>query len=341
MTEIEIWKSLKGIVEYGDYYEVSNLGRVRSIDRRVANNSNSGRLIKGQILKQQTDKDGYLRVTLRFHGKYKGQMVHRLVALAFIDNTENKPTVNHKDGNKKNNNVKNLEWSTHKEQINHADDNGLRVMPKGEESYNATLTDNEVVELFNLYKTGNYSQSELADRFNTTKSAIQGIIHGKSWKHLDLDLDNVPRRKSPKFLSNKEMHEIIKMYLTKDDYSMNYLSEIFNVTIGCIHSLIKNHQSSVELPILNNEDIVNKVLNLFDSGKPVSKISKEVNLSKKLILYILEKNGRNANYFIKLSDEDNRKILELFKTGKYTKTKLADMFNVDRKIIRNIINNDG
>jgi hypothetical protein len=181
----EIWKSLKDIVKFGDNYEISNLGKVRSIDRMV-NSISGGRTVKGVEIKFWYDKDNYSRVTLQLNGSKKHYGVHRLVALAFIDNIENKPTVNHKDGNKSNNEYLNLEWSTHKEQINHADDNSFRIMPKGESCYASKLTEENVIEIFELYKHKKHSQRKLAEMYNVSQGAIQGIIHKKSWKHLNL-----------------------------------------------------------------------------------------------------------------------------------------------------------
>lgn len=111
----EIWKDIKG---YEGYYHVSNLGRVRSLDRYVATvgNSSGQRLIKGK-LKEQNDwnaKNGgsYYAVILSKNNISVRYAVHRLVAEAFIPNPDNLPCINHKDENKHNNNVDNLEWCT-------------------------------------------------------------------------------------------------------------------------------------------------------------------------------------------------------------------------------------
>lgn len=109
-TMIEIWKDING---YEGFYQVSNLGRVRSLDRYVLN-----KFIKGKILSQRL-KENYSIVHLCMNGTYKNKQVHRLVAEAFIPNTYNLPCVNHKDENPSNNNVENLEWCTVKYNTNY------------------------------------------------------------------------------------------------------------------------------------------------------------------------------------------------------------------------------
>lgn len=112
----EIWKEVK---YFEDYYEVSNMGRVRSIDRYVEHKRHGVVLRKGNILKQYTDSGGYKYVNLHKDGKRKIYLVHRLVADAFIPNPNNYPCVNHKDENKTNNRVDNLEFCTQKYNTNY------------------------------------------------------------------------------------------------------------------------------------------------------------------------------------------------------------------------------
>lgn len=122
---LEIWKNIKG---YEGVYQVSNLGNVRRINNYIEQNKGATRykrLIEYKILKFNYDKQKYLLVHLCVNGVRKCKKVHRLVAEAFIENTNNKPYVNHKDGNKQNNNVDNLEWVTPSENNIHAYKLGL------------------------------------------------------------------------------------------------------------------------------------------------------------------------------------------------------------------------
>ena len=112
----EIWKEIKN---YEGFYEVSSLGRARSLTRYIKQKNNSKKKIAGKILKPIPNKNGYLMVTLSKDCKGKRYFVHRLVADAFILNKNNKKEVNHIDENPKNNKVNNLEWVTHLENSNY------------------------------------------------------------------------------------------------------------------------------------------------------------------------------------------------------------------------------
>ena len=112
---IEEWRPVEG---YEGLYEVSNTGRVRSLDRYVKGKGESYRLRKGSILSLVKSNLGYLQVSLCCNGKYKTINVHRLVAQTFILNPDNLPEVNHKDEDKTNNSIENLEWCTAKYNMN-------------------------------------------------------------------------------------------------------------------------------------------------------------------------------------------------------------------------------
>ena len=112
---IEEWRPIVG---YEGLYEVSNLGRVRSLDRYVKCGYEAYRLQKGKVLSPTKDTNGYLKVVLNCNGKHKSINVHRLVTEAFLPNPDNLPEVNHKDEDKTNNRVENLEWCTRKYNVN-------------------------------------------------------------------------------------------------------------------------------------------------------------------------------------------------------------------------------
>ncbi len=127
--EEEIWKDIPG---YETYYQVSNLGRIKSLDRYY-----NGRNLKGKLLKLSPNKFGYLRFTAKKDNITKTLHVHRIVLLAFNSIQENKQ-VNHIDGNKTNNKLENLEWCTDSENKLHAYKNGLMI---GGNEYSKTRQD--------------------------------------------------------------------------------------------------------------------------------------------------------------------------------------------------------
>lgn len=128
-----IWKE---IPDFEGYYEVSDDGQVRSQDREVVSSLGVVYHLKGRAMKLcktvRRNADSYYVVNLRKNGRSHVMAVHVLVAMAFIDNPNNLPTVNHKDGNKHNNTVENLEWVSYGENNMHALQMGLRH-PRGTE----------------------------------------------------------------------------------------------------------------------------------------------------------------------------------------------------------------
>lgn len=166
---MEEWKDVVG---YEGYYQVSNLGNVRSIDR-IVDGLNGRRFFKGITLKQNKDNYGYCIVSLYKERKPKTCKVHRLVADAFIENVNDKSTINHIDGNKENNSVENLEWLTQEENFQHAIKEGL---------YKTKLTDEQVLYIKNKYipHDKEYSRVALANKFGVSKGHIGRIVQGKS-----------------------------------------------------------------------------------------------------------------------------------------------------------------
>ena len=122
-------------------------------------------------------KDGY--TSLNVKGVKTVVLLHRIIAEVYIPNPENKPEVNHKDGNKLNNSVDNLEWVTHKENMKHAYNNEL-ISQKGENSVKSKLTEKDV----RFIRKSNLKQRELAKMFNVNQTNISCIKRRKSWSHI-------------------------------------------------------------------------------------------------------------------------------------------------------------
>lgn len=150
-------------------YKISREGRVVSL-----------KFNRGKELKQGADTNGYLLVKLFTNNKPHTVKVHRLVALAFIPNPENKPQVNHKDGNKQNNNEWNLEWATNGENGKHAAALGLRVARKGIECSFSKLNEDQVLEI----RADKRPQRKIALDYNISQHTVLSKKKRYSWKHL-------------------------------------------------------------------------------------------------------------------------------------------------------------
>lgn len=135
-------------------------------------------------LKQHAPGQGkYPTVSISYiNCRQQHQYVHRLVAEAFLENSENKRTVNHKDGNKQHNFLENLEWATHAENNQHAADTGLSKV-HGTDNPNVKLNENKVLEIRRKYDTGEYSHEKLATEYLVTRACILKIVKGRNWKN--------------------------------------------------------------------------------------------------------------------------------------------------------------
>lgn len=170
-----MWKT---VIYNGCIYnniEVSNIGRLR--------NSRNG-----HIYAQTINHEGYYGVCISLGGRSNKKMfkVHKAVAEAFINNPDNKPHVNHKDGNKLNNNANNLEWITNQENIIHARDNGMLRQLAGEQHRFSKLTEEDVryIRAHYIPKDETYGCRALAKKFNVDHSTISEIYNRKAWKHV-------------------------------------------------------------------------------------------------------------------------------------------------------------
>lgn len=200
----EIWKDING---YEHLYQISNFGRVKSLERKVywGCNYKTCRNEKERLLNYIKDKNGYLRCSLHKDGKQRNYSVHRLVAETFIPNLEGKPEVNHIDGNKKNNRVTNLEWVTSQENQIHAFKMGLQKIRRGKDSssakaiiqydYNGNLIKEHASISDALKFIGKKPHSRLYIRKScigenrTAYGYVWRYKEGKVLKHIDISID--------------------------------------------------------------------------------------------------------------------------------------------------------
>lgn len=185
---VEIWKPVKG---YEGLYEVSNLGNVKALKRTV-NKGKCHRTWDEHILKTAIDGCGYFRTNLARNGTNKTFKVHRLVVEAFIPNPENKPTVNHINGDKTDNRVENLEWATQNEQMKHACDMNLKRCD-GEHNSAHKLTFEEVkwIREHHIPRDSQFGSLALAARFGVHRKTISRIVNNKTWKVGDANVYQV------------------------------------------------------------------------------------------------------------------------------------------------------
>ena len=136
-----------------------------------------------KYLKCQDNGNGYKKITLTLKGVQIQRYIHRLVAISFIPNPLDLPEVNHKDGNKANNNYTNLEWVNNSENQIHAHKTGLK--PNGNKLWNGKFSEDDIIKI-KLLKDEGVLQYKIAELFNTTKSTISEILSGKRYRYQNL-----------------------------------------------------------------------------------------------------------------------------------------------------------
>lgn len=209
----EIWKRFRDTD-----YQVSNLGNVFSV-------------YNGKQLKPFMN-DRYLVVDLFAYTVRQRIAVHRVVAIAFIENPDNKEYVNHIDGNKLNNCVDNLEWVTASENSIHAVATGLS--PTGEAKTLAKLTEKDVLEIQAAFEAGE-KDFVLAEKYGVTSGVISSIRLGKTWKHVSGKVFSPSGPNPVKKLSGEDIPVIRQMFL--DGFNDADIGRKFNVARGTINQI--------------------------------------------------------------------------------------------------------
>lgn len=225
----EVWKDITG---YEGHYQVSSHGVIKSMPRMRKSKGSSFAPLCGRILKQKTSKSGYKCLHLTANEKHCHPSVHRLVALAFIDNPENKPTVNHIDGDKTNNKMSNLEWATSSEQMSHAIKLDLLEL-RGHTKFSKQFKQ----EVHDYYKDNSVSLFTLAKMFNMSERTAGRISK------------SVIPRTTARVLKNKG--RVIENILTKDEvneikllrsqgWTFAKLAAKFNRGLSQMHRIVNN-----------------------------------------------------------------------------------------------------
>lgn len=180
----EIWKDIEG---YEGYYKVSNLGRVKSLPRVIYRVKDGRKMtIKGKIMTPTINSRGYYGVRLSIDGIGRTAKVHGLVANAFLDNPQNLVEINHKDGDKSNNHINNLEWSTRQKNIKHAFDNGLNSNV-GSRNGRSIVNEEDVITIRKRKADGEKFKFVYNDYKDImTKSGFHCIWYYNNWKHIKI-----------------------------------------------------------------------------------------------------------------------------------------------------------
>lgn len=189
-------EKFKEVYGYPDYL-ISNKGRVKTKSRKVKYNHSVTKTVHYRVTTErflkvyENGRTGYKFIQPRLNGNAKNKTIHRLVAETFIKKEDGKDYVNHKDGNKHNNCVKNLEWVTNKYNHEHATQNGLKA--KGVEVNTSKLNDKCVIAIKKLIKLG-WSDTDIANLFDISRPTINLIKNNKTWKHIALTNEELTKK---------------------------------------------------------------------------------------------------------------------------------------------------
>jgi transposase-like protein len=234
---VETWVDIK---DYEGIYQVSSLGNVKSLPRFRYGKRGELITVQGKLLKQKTTESGYKTVHLRDADRELHPSVHRMVATSFIRNTLDKPTVNHIDGNKANNSVSNLEWSTQSEQMLHAVKNNLLEV-RGTAKYTKEFK----TLVYNFYIENKISIKKLAEHFSISERTAGRIAQGveprkttRVKKDGTVIVDNI--------ITKEQVLEI--KALRESGWTFAKLSERFNRGMSQIHRIVndKSRVSEIE-----------------------------------------------------------------------------------------------
>lgn len=192
----------------------------------------------GLVLKTHKNKYGYMNAAISVNGKTKNFLVHRLIAQSFIPNPENKPYVNHIDGNKTNNDVSNLEWITPKDNAIHAIENKLYKTVN-------ILNTKESIEIISLYNKNKFDFEKICDQYNITFSQLYNLLFDNKTKvHLKEYIDFSKKEYNGDVLSfsDRELRNdfIVSEYIPGIYGNYEYICKKYGIGKSMLFNIVKN-----------------------------------------------------------------------------------------------------
>ena len=252
------------------------------------------------------DRNGYCRVKLiigKTHGKLYS--VHRLVATAFIANPDNKPDVNHKDGNKSNNDVDNLEWVTKSENVIHAINHKLKPVLKGRLHGMAKYDDIVIEQVCQFLEDGLLTLKEINKLTNVGMNTIYHIIDKASWTHVSCKYNIDNYRKYTRLYTHDDYEKVFSL-LEQDEHSIYDISDLSGISVNMIRKIRRR----VDNPKYN--DLYDKY-NIDKYNSNNKKYSKEIT-------------NDMIDYFKELASRDIER--------KYIKRLISSKFNINEEYVK-------
>jgi len=223
----EIWKPIR---DYEGLYEVSSLGRVKSLSRLKKHYTGIKYKTKESIMAYKSKEGNYVRVVLSKNNIKNSFLIHRIVATHFIENKDNKPYINHKNVIKDDNRVENIEWCTQKENSIHALKNDLFV--------NSNLNFKKATQIRCIFKKHKIGIEKIIRIFKISKDQLYGIINNKNWCECNGFVNNEESVNYSVVCDNKKAEKIRMFYKTKK-YTQRELGKIFNMCHTYINKIIR------------------------------------------------------------------------------------------------------
>lgn len=215
----EQWRDIFG---FEGKYKCSTMGRFKSLSRIVPHGKCGTKSYPTRILRQHKTRQGYLRMELHKNGIGESKPSHVWIAETWIENTYNKPTVNHDNGIKWNNVISNLEWATSKEQDEHARRTGLKVALRGEQCSFTKLKDSDVLDIFN----STIRNRDLAIKYEVEESVICAIKKGRSRAYL-----------TGKEYINSRLTEEKIIEIFNNELPLRKAAKLLGVSAGSVHMI--------------------------------------------------------------------------------------------------------